>query len=90
MPPGGIYAVAMQTPRNDAPATAARSSATLRERLGDLYAERALAGLEGLGENAAYMADLEDEIAATRASYVGAAVTEIASLRAQLFSPLRG
>jgi hypothetical protein len=30
------------------------------------------------------MADLDEEIAATRSAYVGAAVTEIASLRAQL------
>jgi hypothetical protein len=32
-----------------------------------------------------YMADLEDEVAACRAVYVGAAVTDIAVLRGELF-----
>jgi hypothetical protein len=36
------------------------------------------------------MSDLRSEIDATRDAYVGAAVTEIASLRAQLDSPLYG
>jgi hypothetical protein len=36
------------------------------------------------------MADLEDEIAAARSAYVGAAVTEIASLRAELSGPQLG
>jgi hypothetical protein len=62
----------------------------LGEQLELLYAERALAALEGLGENAHYMADLEDEITATRDAYVGAAVTEIAVLRARLSGPLLG
>jgi hypothetical protein len=56
----------------------------LRAHLNDLQLERALAGVEGLDANAAYMADLETEIAATGAAYVGAAVTEIATLRGQL------
>ena len=34
--------------------------------------------------NAPYMADLEGEIEATARAYVGAAVTEIATFRAQL------
>jgi hypothetical protein len=38
----------------------------------------------------AYMADLDEEIAVTRSAYVGAAVTEIASLRAQLSGPQFG
>jgi hypothetical protein len=37
-----------------------------------------------------YMADLRDEIAHTRHAYVGAAVTEIAMLRAELSGPLYG
>jgi hypothetical protein len=36
------------------------------------------------------MADLDQEIAATRSAYVGAAVTEIATLRAQLSGPQVG
>ena len=49
-----------------------------------LQAERALASVEGLASDVAYMADLDQEIAATRSAYVGAAVTEIASLRGEL------
>jgi hypothetical protein len=55
-----------------------------------LQAERALASIEGLASNAAYMADLAQEIAATRSAYVGAAVTEIATLRGQLSRPQVG
>jgi hypothetical protein len=38
----------------------------------------------------AYMADLDDEIAEVSDAYVGAAVTEIATLRAELFGPQMG
>ena len=62
----------------------------MQHHLQDLEAERALAAIEGLAENASYMADLHDEIAETRHAYVGAAVTEIASLRAELSGPLFG
>jgi hypothetical protein len=55
-----------------------------------LQAERALASVEGLASDAAYMADLDDEIAVTRSAYVGAAVTEIASLRGQLWGRQEG
>jgi hypothetical protein len=79
----------MQTPQNS-PETFAGTTADLRQRLQVLYLERALAAAEGLGENETYMADLEDEIAATRSSYVGAAVTEIASFRGQLFGRPQG
>ena len=44
----------------------------------------------GLADNDAYMADLEDELEAARHAYIGLAVTEIASLRAQLDGPLLG
>ena len=54
------------------------------EQLRELQAEWALASLDDRIGDAAYMADLRDEIEATRHSYVGAAVTEIATLRAQL------
>jgi hypothetical protein len=55
-----------------------------------LEAERALARLTQLGGVRAYMADLEEEIVECRVVYVGAAVTEIASLRAELFGPQLG
>ena len=44
----------------------------------------------GLGGNALYMIDLENDIEASRATYVGLAVTEIATLRAQLGGPQVG
>jgi hypothetical protein len=59
-------------------------------RLKELQAERLLASSEGLAANAAYMADLDDEIAELSAAYVGAAVTEIATLGAALFGPQEG
>lgn len=62
----------------------------MQDQLRDLQAERALALIEGLESNSAYMADLDDEIATTRHAYVGAAVTEIATLRAQLSGPQMG
>jgi hypothetical protein len=55
-----------------------------RTQLRRLQAERLDAVEAGLGENALYMTDLENDIEASRALYVGLAVTEIASLRAQL------
>ena len=61
-----------------------------RIRLQELETERALASIEGLADTAAYMADLDREIAATRSAYVGAAVTEIACLRARLSGPELG
>jgi hypothetical protein len=56
----------------------------------ELQAERALASIEGLAVNSAYMADLEGEIEATTCAYVGAAVTEIATLRAEVSGPQVG
>jgi hypothetical protein len=66
------------------------SAIEMHDHLQQLHVERALALIEGLEDNAAYMADLDDEIAATRFAYVGAAVTEIASLRAELSGPQHG
>lgn len=66
------------------------SAADHRNRLDELDLEKAAAALRGLATNRLYMADLEDEIAAERSAYVGAAVTEIASLRAALSGPLHG
>jgi hypothetical protein len=66
------------------------SAIEMQTHLQQLEAERALALIEGLGNSAAYMADLDDEIAATRSAYVAAAVTEIAVLRAELSGRLLG
>ena len=61
-----------------------------RHRLTDLEVERALAGGGPLAGVDAYMADLEEEIETWRQVYTAAAVTEIASLRAELFGPQVG
>jgi hypothetical protein len=65
------------------------TAAELRRHLELLVQERAIVRLEGL-DHPAYEADLADEIAAMRNAYVGAAVTEIASMRAALWGPLQG
>lgn len=61
-----------------------------RAYLTRLESERALAGASELGGVDAYVADLDEEIGHWRSFYVGAAVTEIASLRGQLSGPLYG
>ena len=66
------------------------SAIEMQTHLQQLEAERALALIEGLGNSAAYMADLDDEIVATRHAYVAAAVTEIAVLSAELSGRLLG
>ena len=66
------------------------SVADLHHRLDELGAERAAASLEGLDADAAYKSELRAEIDAARAGLIGAAVTEIASLRAALSGPQVG
>ena len=66
----------MSTPTSPQPTSSATWTSCHEERL--------LAVEIGLAADGAYMADLEDEIAACRAAYVGAAVTEIATMRAEL------
>ena len=66
------------------------SAAGLREQLELLERERATVSLAGMAGNDLYMADLRDELETVRSAYVGAAVTEIASLRSALGAPLRG
>jgi hypothetical protein len=66
------------------------SVADIQKRLTLLAEERVLAHECGLDRDAAYMADLENEIAATRAAFVGGAVIEIACLRARLGGTLQG
>jgi hypothetical protein len=61
----------------------------LRNHLLVLRAERAAASLEGL-DNEPYVADLLIETEATARAFIGAAVTEIASFRAQLRGPQVG
>jgi hypothetical protein len=61
-----------------------------RARLVRLEAERLDAIDAGLGENALYMAELQHDLAASRAAYVGLAITEIATLRARLGGPQVG
>ncbi|MDQ3677766.1 MAG: hypothetical protein M3401_13370 [Actinomycetota bacterium] len=60
------------------------SSHDIRLQLDRLVAERYEATAAGLGDNATYMSDLEEDLAAAREAYVGLAVTEIATLRGQL------
>ena len=60
------------------------SAIEVRAHLLELKAERTLASIEGLAVNPVYMADLDGEIEAATSAYVGAAVTEIATLRAEL------
>jgi len=62
----------------------------LRNQLKALQAERAAAAEWGLDGVPAYLNDLDGEIEVWRAAYVGAAVTEIASLRAALSGPQVG
>jgi len=62
----------------------------IKNQLEDLQAERALADIAGLADNGIYMLDLEGEIAATSTALVATAVTEIATLRAEMFGPQVG
>jgi hypothetical protein len=60
------------------------SAAELHHRLRLLELERAEAQDIGLTDCEPYRRDLEEEMADCRAAYVGAAVTEIATFRAEL------
>ena len=62
----------------------------IRDRLRQLAAERALVLTQGPATDLALLVDLEEEIDAARDAYVGAAVTEIAILRAELSGRLYG
>jgi hypothetical protein len=62
----------------------------IRSHLEDLAAERSAALAWGADSIGTYFASLEREIDDFRAAYVGAAVTEIASFRAQLSGPQVG
>lgn len=62
----------------------------VRLHLGRLAAERLDAIESGLGDNALYIRELDQDLVAARASYAGLAVTEIATLRGQLFGAQTG
>jgi hypothetical protein len=62
----------------------------VRLQLGRLAAERLDAIEAGLGQNAMYMRELDHDLSAASASYVGLVVTEIATLRGQLFGAQNG
>jgi len=66
------------------------SAVEIQEDLRELYIERALAEIEGLGSDPGYMADLLDDIESHKSAFTGAVVTEIATLRAELGGMLRG
>ncbi len=66
------------------------TAAEMRDHLAELEAERSLSHLTGLAQVATYKNDLEEEIRLGRHVYVGLAVTEIATLRAELFGPQVG
>jgi hypothetical protein len=61
-----------------------------RTRLLVLEGERLEAVAAGLGGNSLFMADLEHDIAVSREAFIGRAVTEIATLRAELSGPQLG
>jgi hypothetical protein len=69
------------TTPSDSPVTAL----DIRRYLALLETERGLALSQGLGDVPSYMDDLAEELETTRNLYVSAAVTEIATLRGELF-----
>jgi hypothetical protein len=66
------------------------TAAEVRGYLLKLQAERALAVETGVAEAGLYTADIDMEIELSREIYVASAVTEIATLRAELSGPLTG
>jgi hypothetical protein len=66
------------------------SATEIYTHLVELQAERALASIKGLAANSVYMVDLYGEIETTARAYIGAAVTEIATFRAELSGPQVG
>jgi len=67
-----------------------QTATDIRRHLELLETERAAALETALRDDPAYMADLREEIVATRHAFVGSAVAEIASFRAQLSEPQMG
>ena len=65
-------------------AMSVKTATDIKQHLALLEHERVLALDTALRDDPRYMADLEEEILATRHAYVGSAVIEIAQLRAEL------
>jgi hypothetical protein len=61
-----------------------------RTHLAELREELAAAKLAGLVDHPAYQADLREEMELAKVAYTAAAVSEIASFRAQLSGPQLG
>jgi hypothetical protein len=70
--------------QRDAIAMTTQSATDIRDHLVLLETERALAIEAGLRDDPAYMADLDEEILATRHAWISSAVLEIARLRENL------
>jgi hypothetical protein len=68
----------------------AMTAVEIRGHLAKLEAERALALTTGLAEVNTYMSELHEEIEVCRQLYVVSSVTEIATLRAELFGAQLG
>jgi hypothetical protein len=66
------------------------TAAEARDRVAELEAERALAFAVGVAEIDSYLHDLDDELDLWRRRYLTAAVTEIATLHAELFGVQAG
>jgi hypothetical protein len=67
-----------------------KTATDIKQHLALLEQERVLALDTALRNDPRYMADLEEEILATRHAYVGSAVMEIAQLRADIDGPQWG
>ena len=72
------------------PSTPIETAAEALERLRALQFELAIAGPAGLLDDDDYLQDIEEDIATSEEVYVGLAVTEIATLRAELTAPMLG
>ncbi|MCD6014248.1 MAG: hypothetical protein K0R88_332 [Solirubrobacterales bacterium] len=61
------------------------TAAEARDHVAELEAERAVAEVTGVAEIHSYISDLDQELQVWRQLYVISAVTEIATLRGELF-----
>ena len=66
------------------------TAADVKNHLELLHSERALAMTTPLRHDAAYMADLDEEIVATRHAWISSAVLEIARFREELAGAQQG
>jgi hypothetical protein len=66
------------------------SAVDVKHHLGLLHTERALALSTPLRDDAAYMADLDEEILTTRHAWISSAVLEIARFREELGDAAQG